>query len=376
MFRPPPIPLSEIRAERIALLKPSALGDIVHTLPVLDALRQRFPESHIAWVVNRVYEPLLLGHPALDETIAVDRQAMKKGVCAAVAATCHLLSTLRKRRFDLVIDLQGLLRSGIMTAATGARRRVGMGTAREGARFFYTDTIPTPHKFDEHAVDRNWRVAEALGVGHLTKRFYLPVPEIARDWAAVQLRDCPRPWVAIGAGARWLTKRWPPDSFAVLAQRVHKHFGGTILFVGTPDETPLAQQIASKLAGPWRDFTGRTTLPQLAAVLERVDAMASNDTGPLHLAASLGRPVVAPYTCTQVKRHGPYGAMRGAVESQVWCQGSYIKKCSRLECMPELHPDRLWFFLNEILDAWARSKSLPRSLPEAERKWVRRYHSA
>ena len=82
--------------------------------------------------------------------------------------------------------------------------------------------------------------------------------------------------------------------------------------------------------------------------------MISNDTGPLHLAAALGRPVVAPYTCTQERRHGPYGAMLGAVESDVWCQGSYIRQCGRLECMTELHPDRLWIFLHEILAAWAR----------------------
>jgi heptosyltransferase I len=354
MFRSPGPPLTDIRARRIALIKPSALGDIIHSLPVLDALRQRFPDSRITWVVNGSYEPLLLGHPCLDETLAVDRQGMKKSVGAALTTTWNLFRRLRQGRFDLVIDMQGLLRSGLMTAATGALRRVGLGTAREGARFFYTDMIPTPFGFDEHAVDRNWRVADAFGAGHLPKRFEVPIPALARDWATSQLRDCPRPWLALGVGARWLTKRWPPESFAVLAQRAQKHFGGAILMIGAADETPLARQVVARLSGPWRDFTGRTTLPQLAALLERVDAMVSNDTGPLHLAAALGRPVVAPYTCTQVRRHGPYGAMRGAVESSVWCQGSYIKKCSRLECMPELHPDRLWYFLNEILDAWAR----------------------
>ena len=90
MFRPPQTPLTEMSAKRIALIKPSALGDIVHTLPVLDALRQRFPDAHITWVVNRAYEPLLIGHPALDETLAVDRQAAKKGVRTALATTWNL----------------------------------------------------------------------------------------------------------------------------------------------------------------------------------------------------------------------------------------------------------------------------------------------
>ncbi|MCE9532323.1 MAG: glycosyltransferase family 9 protein [Planctomycetes bacterium] len=354
MFRRHLPPLHEVRATRIALIKPSALGDIVHTLPVLTALRKRFPEARISWFVNRSYEALIQGHPDLDETIPIDRQEMKRGVRHAVRAIFNLASRLRRGRFDLVLDLQGLLRSGLMSAVTGSSRRVGLSTAREGSRHFYTDLIHVPQGITEHAVERNWRVAEAFGVGHLPKEFKLPIASDAREWAFAELRDCPRPWLALGVGARWRTKRWPPDSFAVLAQRAQRHFGGTILFVGAPDETPLAKQVIDQLSGPTRDFTGKTSLPQLAALLEKSDAMVSNDTGPLHLAAALGRPVVAPYTCTSVSRHGPYGVSRGAVESSVWCQGSYIKRCDRMECMSELHPDRLWYFLNELLERWAR----------------------
>jgi len=353
MFRRDRVALSEIRAQRIALIKPSALGDVIHALPVLVALRHRFPDAHIAWVVNRSYEPLLIGHPALDETLSFDRQSLKRGVGPAFRASLDTIKQLRGRRFDLVIDLQGLLRSGLMVAVTGAQRRIGLGTAREGSHLFYTDIISIADK--QHAVDRNWVVAEALGVGHLPKRFNLTVAEAAREWAEEQLRDCPRPWMFWGVGARWVTKRWPPESFAVLAQRAQQRFGGAALFVGASDETPLARRVMEKLKGPCKDFTGRTTLPQLAALLERADVMVSNDTGPLHVAAALGRPVVAPYTCTQVRRHGPYGAATGAVESTVWCQGSYIKQCNRLECMTELLPDRLWMFLYEILSTWSRN---------------------
>jgi heptosyltransferase I len=317
-------------------------------------LRQRFPAAHIAWVVNRSYEPLLAGHPSLSEVISVDRQSAKLGVRRAIRSSVNLLSQLRRRRFDLVVDLQGLLRSGLMAAATGAERRIGLGTSREGSRFFYTDVISTPDADKQHAVERYWLVAEALGVGHLPKRFFVPIAAEARRWANEQLRECARPWIFLGVGARWLTKRWPPESFAALVRRAQQQFGGTAVFIGAPDEAPLAKKVISSIVGPSRDFTGRTSLPQLAALLERADAMASNDTGPLHLAAALGRPIVAPYTCTQVRRHGPYGAMRGAVESAIWCQGSYIRQCDRLECMTELHPDRLWIFLKEILSAWAR----------------------
>src|SRR2546425_3011391 len=127
------IALREYPARRIALINPSALGDIVHSLPVLTALRRRYPDAHIAWVVNRAYEPLLRGHPDLDETVPFDRRARRKGLVTAVLGFGRLLRDLRRRRFDLAVDLQGLLRTGVMALATGAKRRVGLEGAPEKA---------------------------------------------------------------------------------------------------------------------------------------------------------------------------------------------------------------------------------------------------
>jgi lipopolysaccharide heptosyltransferase I len=345
-------PLSEVRARRIALIKPSALGDVIHALPVLGALRQKFPDARIAWVVSRAYQSLLDGHPALDETIPFDRGALKSGWSKAAGASLAFARQLRRKRFDLVIDLQGLARSGLMTLATGAARRVGLGTAREGAYLAYTDVVPIPDADKRHAIDHYWCVVEEFGVGHLPKRFDVPVRPESRAWAQQQLKDLPRPWLAFGVGARWLTKRWPPDSFAELARRAQDRFGGTAFFVGAPDEAPLAHQVIAQLRGPWRDFAGTTSLQQLAGLLEVADVMVANDTGPLHLAAALGRPCVAPYTCTQVRRHGPYG-QNGGIETNVWCKGSYVRTCDRLDCMTELTPDRLWPVLASTLSAWA-----------------------
>src|SRR5262249_43092289 len=135
-----------------------------------------------------------------------------------------------------------------------------------------------------------------------------------------------------------------------------ERFGGTAIFVGGGDETALAEDAARRLTGPSCVLAGRTSLPQLAAVLSRADVMLANDTGPLHLAVALGRPVLAPYPCTNVARTGPYGQLERGVETRVWCQGSYLKRCDRLECMAELTPDRLWPHLSEILDAWQRQR--------------------
>jgi ADP-heptose:LPS heptosyltransferase len=156
----------------------------------------------------------------------------------------------------------------------------------------------------------------------------------------------------VGVGARWLTKRWPTEHFAALLQRAAHHSGGSAIFIGGRDEADLARKTAAVLAQPVLNLGGQTTLPQLAAILAQADVMIANDTGPLHLAVALGRPVVAPYTCTSVTENGPYGYATGAVETRVWCKGSYLKRCARMECMAELTPDRLWPALEEVLLRW------------------------
>lgn len=345
-------PLAQIAPRRIVLIKPSALGDIVHALPVLSALRQRFPSARITWVVNRAYESLLLGHPDLDATLPFDRGAARGGWYAASRAWVGFFRQLRQERFDLAIDLQGLLRSGLMLRATGAPRRVGMSGAREGARWFCTDVVPDPGRMGLHAVDRYWRVVEALGAAGAPKTFRVPVAPATRTWAADLLRDWPRPWMVLGPGSRWTTKRWLPEHFAAVAGRAQGEFGGTVLFVGGNDEKDLSDAVRQRLTGPTLDLTGKTSLPQLTALLARADVMLANDTGPLHLAVALGRPVVAPYTCTRAALTGPYGQSHRVVETRVWCAGSYCRRCPRMECMAELTPDRLWPVLREVLEGW------------------------
>ena len=346
---------------RIALVKPSALGDVVHALPVLSALRARFPAARITWVVNAAYEPLLAGHPDLTDTLPFDRGAFKKGRRHALRYARAFAAELRRRRFDLVIDLQGLFRTGLMCLATGARQVVGFDNAREGSRYAYTKRVRVPDADRIHAVERYWRVAEALGCGDGPKRFVVPLRPAELDAVRTELAGLLRPWLAFAVGSRWLTKRWPPAHFAELARRAHARFGGTCLFVGTGEDTGLSLETARLLGEPGGvsprvvDLTGKTSLPRLAALLSLCDVMVANDTGPLHLAAALGRPCVAPYTCPRVARHGPFGSMAGGVETTVACRGSYLKTCDRLICMPDLTPDRLWGRLAEVLDAWARS---------------------
>lgn len=347
------IPLRDYAARRIAIIKPSALGDIVHSLPVLTALRRRFPDGHITWIVNRSYEPLLHGHPDLDATLPLDRKAAQAGLWHGAKTYGQFFRECRRQQFDLVIDLQGLLRSGLIAGVSGAERRVGLGGCREGANLFYTDLVPVADFQALHAVERYWLVAEALGAGDGSKEFRLHIPPDAHAWAEKQLEEFPRPWLAVGVGARWVTKRWPPSFFAEMIRRMQSRCGGSAILVGGGDDAELAAATAALVRGPCGDLTGQTSLPRLAAVLSVVDGMLANDTGPLHLAAALGRPVVAPYTCTKVRRNGPYVGEAGAVETRVACGGSYLKRCRRMDCMTDLTPDRLWPALERLIEQWA-----------------------
>jgi lipopolysaccharide heptosyltransferase II len=345
-------PLDQLEPRRICIIKPSALGDIVHALPVLTGLRRRFPEASITWVVNRSYEPLLLGHPDLTGTLPFDRGALRRGWWASVSAYWSFFRGLRRHDFDLVLDLQGLFRSGLMVWATRAARRVGLPGAREGANWFCTDVAEGPQRMEAHAVDRYWSAAAALGAHEADRVFRLPSFEPEQQWATQTLAAFPRPWIAAAVGSRWQTKRWLPDHFATLFRQAQDRFGGTIVLVGGVEDLAPSLATARTLTGKTLLFAGQTSLPQLTAVLGQVDVMIANDTGPLHLACALGRPVVAPYTCTKAALTGPYGQRQGAVETTVWCSGSLIKRCRRMECMDELTPDRLWPILREVLHRW------------------------
>jgi len=346
--------LDRVEARRIAIIKPSALGDIVHSLPVLSALRVRFPAASITWVVNSAYESLLTGHPDLTDTLPFNRGALK-GLRGAISTSISFAAELRRRRFDLVIDMQGLFRTGLMAWASGALRRVGFANAREGSRYAYTHKVQSPALDAAHAVDRMWCVAEAFGVGHLPKMFHVPVREAEEEVAKRELGSLPRPLIAVAVGAKWVTKRWPANHFAELLRRAQSHFGGSVVFVGTSEDSAASQEVLTQLRGPALDLTGKTSLPRLSAVLSLSDVMLANDTGPLHLAAALGRPCVAPYLCTRVALHGPYTPASRCSETSVACAGSYLKKCDNMICMPELTADRLWPKLAETLDTWQQT---------------------
>jgi ADP-heptose:LPS heptosyltransferase len=211
-----------------------------------------------------------------------------------------------------------------------------------------------------HAVDRLLRVAEALGANVVEPRAIVALKEADCEWARQTLASLPEPRIVLNPGARWLTKRWPPEHFAEVGRKALQAWSAGLVVVGAPEDRPLAEALIDRLGpAPVVDLCGRTSLPQLAAIARETDLFVSNDTGPLHLATAAGSRVVGIFTCTDPIRTGPYGDRAHVVASQIWCAASLCKSCDRLDCMDELSPDRVWRVVRRALEPVATLGTAP-----------------
>lgn len=344
--------LRSLAPRRICLIKPSALGDIVQTLPLLPVLRTAYPQAEISWVINRELRGLVDGHPDLAGVIPFHRRG-------SAADWLTLIRSLLGGRFDLVLDLQGLLRTAVMTGVTAAPVRVGLQTAREGAHLAVNCTLPdTSRQVPAHA--RYWRLAEVLGLADRPRETIVATSSDDAAWAEQQLGDLPGPVLAFHPGARWETKRWPVERFAAVAARAMQTWGASVVILGSPAERPDAELLQQQIAGlvprgAVRNLTGSSTLKQLAALLSRVDAAISNDSGPMHLAAGLGTPTLGVFTCTSAVLSGPPGGMHELVSTTVDCAASYRKSCPHHGarkhcCLTELDVERVWRGLQRLVE--------------------------
>ncbi|MBD3672108.1 MAG: glycosyltransferase family 9 protein [Planctomycetaceae bacterium] len=352
MNRIPAESLKSLKPRRICLIKPSALGDVVQSVPLLPVLKQCYPDAEISWVINKSFANLLQDHPLIDELLIFDRHGSWR-------SWGRLLKQLRSRQFDLVIDLQGLLRTGVMTLATGAKTRVGLETAREGSHFTTNCTIPdSSREIPAHA--RNWRLAEVLGCQEADRKTLLKVHETETQWARETLSSLSGPVLTISPGAQWVTKRWPVEKYAEVARRAVREHQFGICIVGGPNEVelcrPLERQIRQQIPHVnLVNVAGRTTLKQLTAILQETDLMLCNDSGPMHLAAGVGTPVVGIFLCTDSIRSGPPGDQHRLVSTSVACRASYKKQCpcegdAHLACLRELEVERVWSAFQSCLN--------------------------
>ena len=305
-------------APRFLIVRLGSLGDIVHAIPAAAAVRAAFPDSRIDWLVDPRYVSLVQMVTAVSHVVPLDPRA---GVIRLLAT----LRELRRRDYSVAIDLQGLLKSAVLARLSGAGRVLGFPPAhlRERmARFFYSDA---PEIVGRHVVHKNLSLVSALGIEPGPPAFPLDVPRTPAV-ATVEDRFGGAPFALINPGAAWPNKRWPPDRFGALAAAIRERFGWPSLVLWGPREEALATAViaasdgAAVLAPP-------TTIVDLFGIAKAARLAISGDTGPLHIAAAVGTPVVALFGPTWAERNGPWNAADVVVARTDRCECLYQRRC-------------------------------------------------
>jgi lipopolysaccharide heptosyltransferase I len=316
------------------IVRLGSLGDVIHAIPAAAALRARFPQATIDWVVDPRYTSVLGLVEGLDEVIPVDPRGSPLVLLRQIAR-------MRRAKYDAVVDLQGLLKSAVLARAAGGGRTVGFPPEhlREAAaRFFYSET-PDPGR-DPHVIRKNLALVRALDVEDTQVRFPLRLPRtVTSDTIAAGFG--PEGFAVLNPGAAWPNKRWPPERFGALAVEIRQRIGVRSLVIWGPGEQDIASLVVHASQGA-ADASPRTTIVDLFAIARRARLVVSGDTGPLHIAAAVGTPVVALFGPTYAERNGPWSRADVVVSRASRCFCHYQRKCRLLQpCIDDIAVDEV-----------------------------------
>jgi lipopolysaccharide heptosyltransferase I len=334
----------------IAIIRLSALGDIIHAFPVANILRRQCPASQISWIVDARYQQILEGYGDINEIIPVNAQGWKRGTKKARPLFIdikNLFSTLPKRRFSLSLDLQGLIKSGIFSLMTRAEKKVGFDRThcREPLNAFFNNTHVVPREEDVHIIDKNLRFLEELGINTEGWKWQIPVKqhheEQTKDFLAQLKTGASSSLIGINPGAGWETKRWGSKRYALLADRLIEHQGAKVIWTWGPGEEALVEEIQQKMKAE-SYIAPPTRVLELAALIRRLDLFIGGDTGPLHLAVALGIPTVSIFGPTDPKRNGPYGPGHRILYNELDCSGCHKRTCNNFHCLDLITPDMVF----------------------------------
>lgn len=295
--------MADYRRLRILISRLSAIGDCILTAPVLNALRDHFPNAFLAWIVERPAAPLLGGHCALDELIVVPRGCLK-----SPKAVWKLRRRLRKLQFDVTVDPQSLTKSAIFARLSGARQRIGFAgdDGRELSQWFNNALVA---RSTEHMVDRSLDLLHLLGITNVAPRFDLPAYVDASESMNEFLTECGvgNRLALINVGAGWLSKLWPAERFGEVARHLlDAHDLPSVVIWAGEQECDWAKQTVARANGA-ATLAPQTSLTELAELARRSVMFVGCDTGPMHISAAVGTPCVALFGTTLPSVCGPYG---------------------------------------------------------------------
>ncbi len=343
----------------ILIIKLSAIGDVIHTLPVLNALRTFYPEANITWLVEEAAADLVTGHEALDRVMVSRRKQWIKQLktplrSTAVSEIFQFIRDLRDTRYDLILDLQALLKSGMLVALAKGGRKVGFGPGmahQEHSYLFLNERIPAV-SMEIHALDRGLMLLEKIGIGHDAVEYRLPVSDHHRERADILLKACTGkhtgPLVAINPVAQWETKLWDITKFSRLADSLIEKLKATVIFTGGPADRECIDSIIAGMGSTAENLAGKTTLKVLAALYEKSDLLISTDTGPMHLGAAVGIPVVALFGPTAPWRTGPFGPGHKVIRPEIACSPCFKRHCETMDCMKKISVEQVLNGIEEL----------------------------
>jgi lipopolysaccharide heptosyltransferase I len=296
--------------KNILIIKPSSLGDIVLALPALTALRESLPDAKISWLIRPEFSGLLENHPHLDNVIIFDRELLGKAWFHphAFNSLLSLIRRIRRSKFDAVVDLQGLFRTASLAWLSGCKKRFGLAKTKELAHFFYTHKI-AQDKNCIHLVDYYLKLVQNITASETQARFIFPQAPQAVDSVTALLADNdikPDNYAVLITGSAHRDKCWPIQRFAVLADKISSQFQLSIVVVGTEPERQMIDNLIDLANVPIANLAGRTSLTELSALLKAAKLVISNDTGPGHIAAALGTPLVMIFGRSNPARVAPY----------------------------------------------------------------------
>lgn len=302
---------------RLLVVRLGSLGDLVHALPAVAAIRLVHPFAQIDWLVDQVHRELLDLVPAISSTIPLRK--------ASGSGWWQSLRQLRARRYDVAIDFQGLLKSATLARLSGAAQVIGFNraSAREGAAaLLYTRRVAAGD--DGHVIDKNLRLAATLGAPTHRREFpILPIPSAALE---TMRSDGLHHFALINCGAAWPNKRWPAERFGRVAAWMLDRYGLPSVALWGPGEEDLAGAVVAASAGAAR-LAPPTTLTDLVAIAAAAELMLSGDTGPTHVAAALGTPVVALFGPTSAERNGSWVESDESLSRYPSCDCHYQRQC-------------------------------------------------
>jgi lipopolysaccharide heptosyltransferase I len=325
---------------KILILKPSSLGDILHALPVLRLLKLHRPLAEIHWWVESGLAPLIEDDPDLSGLFRFERRRWSR--ISGVPSLVRTVVALRRERFDLVIDLQGLARSAVFAWLANGGFTIGVDDPREAAAGFYDVAVPRPGP-KVHAADWYLEVLRRLNVPTDRPFTWLPTRSAVAASVEQKWNLSARPLVLLNPGARWWNKRWPSSSFAraleLIAQaRPDVRFG----VLGGKEDAPLAGEILRNAPADTLNLAGQTSLHELIEVIRSAALMITNDTGPMHMAAAVGTPMIALFGPTHPARTGPYGAAATVMRIPLPCAPCLSQRCRwpvKMECLTAIRPE-------------------------------------